>query len=369
MATWLWQFVIETWAVFYQASIYILFGFLVAGAIQCWISPQSIYRLLGRRRFSSILLASITGIPLPLCSCSVVPTALALRKRGAGKGATAAFLISTPETSVDSIALTYGLMDLPMTIFRPIASLITAFVAGMATELFSGREQSSGEDIQIPSEDSPGEKKNDDCCETKQPTQLLEKKQPGFGTAFWDLFDDMSYWLLLGLVLAGFIGAFMPPSMIENYLGPGLGPMLIMLVVSVPLYICASASTPFVAALILNGMSPGAALVFLLAGPATNMSTIVVLWKFLGKRVLMIYLLSIVVVALGFGIWVDNYYISREIDPKATMGKATELLPSWLKTVGAIVFIGFLCSSLKRTSVPTELKTVGKWIGRCARLK
>ena len=126
MIDWLWTFALETWAVFYEASLFIIFGFLIAGAIHYWISPQRVTRLLGQRKFSSILLASIAGIPLPLCSCSVVPTALALRKRGASKGATCSFLISTPETSAESIALTYGLMDLPMTIFRPVAALITA---------------------------------------------------------------------------------------------------------------------------------------------------------------------------------------------------------------------------------------------------
>ena len=355
----------ETWAVFFEASIYILFGFVAAGAIHCWIPASKIYQFLGKKKFSSILLASITGIPLPLCSCSVVPTALALRKRGASDGATVSFLISTPETSVESIALTYGLMDLPMTIFRPIASLITALIAGVGTLRFGGSEKAR-EEKKAPVE-NPVAGQPACCCPDPtgtNSTDILQDKSRSFAQSFFELFDEIAYWLLLGLLLSGLIAAAAPQDWIAKYLGGGTGSMLMILLVSVPLYICASASTPVAAALILKGMSPGAALVFLLAGPATNIGTIMVLWKILGRRILFIYLISIVTVALILGHAVDAFYHVRGMDPQVTMAQPTHLVPHWVMWVGTLVFIALLARSLWRAPVPGEIKTLGRWIGR-----
>jgi len=351
VAIWLWTFVVETWKVFYEASLFILFGFLIAGAIHYWISPQRITRLLGRRKFSSIVLASIAGIPLPLCSCSVVPAALALRKGGASKGATCSFLISTPETSAESIALTYGLMDLPMTLFRPIAALITGLFAGVATELFGGEPQ-LGETPNA-AEGLP--------VAPKQAGEVYLKQHPNFTSAFWELFNEISHWLLIGLILSGLIAALVPASAFERILGSGIWSMLLVLAVSVPLYICASGSTPIAAALILKGMSPGTALVFLLAGPATNIAAIMVLWRLLGRRVLFIYLLSIIIVALILGLYVDSYYESRGIDPRVTMAQPSQVIPGWVKVVSALVLIGMLTRSVWRVPLPAELRTLARW--------
>jgi len=353
---WLWTLFVEIWKVFYEASLFILFGFVVAGALQHWISAKQVYRLLGRKKFSSILLASIAGIPLPLCSCSVIPAAMALRRRGASRGATVSFLISTPETSAESITLTYALMDLPMTIFRPVAALITALFAGLATEVFGPANDEpkpeTGTDIISPEPD-------DACCQDS--SQPPEPERPSYRVAFIELFDDLAYWILLGLVLAGLISALAPSDLVGKYLGSGLLPMLAMLVISVPLYVCASGSTPIAAALIMKGLSPGAALVLLLAGPATNIATMTIVWKFLGKRVLIIYVASIVVVSLLLGIYVDGYYQSRGIDPQMSVRQTTTWLPAWLKVVAALGFIGLLANSLRRTPVPKEILTVGRW--------
>lgn len=358
----LWIFIVETWGVFLDASLFILFGFLIATAIHYWVSPARVYQLLGRNKVTAILLASVAGIPLPLCSCSVVPTAIGLRKHGASKGATVSFLIAAPETSAESIALTYGLMDLPMTLFRPIAALLTALLAGTATELFGDGRPKNQESLESENTDAQLDQAS---CECEPPENAVPKPLPrSFFGMFWELFDELSYWLLLGLVLSGLISALVPQSLIENYLGGGLLPMLVMLAVSVPLYICASGSTPIAAALILKGMSPGAALVFLLAGPATNVGTITILWKFLGKRILIIYLVTIAVIALAMGLYVDGFYQSRGIDPRITMGQPVEFIPDWLKIVAAWAFILLLWRSIRKAPVPREMKTALKWVLR-----
>jgi hypothetical protein len=348
LASWLWEFVLATWDVFCEASIYILFGFLIAGGIHYWLPTRLVLRFLGGRKFTSVLLGSVAGLPLPLCSCSVVPTAIALRKQGASRGATASFLISTPETSVESIALTYGVMDLTMAIMRPVAALLTALFAGMATELFGSDEPEDpdAENVQL-SPDSEAEQ-----C----------KRCGSFTEAFWETFDDLSYYLLVGLVLSGLIAVLVPQDLVGRYLGGGIGSMLLVLVVSVPLYVCASGSTPVAAALILKGMSPGAALVFLLAGPATNVATLSLLWRFLGRRDLAIYLISIIAVALVMGVFVDSLYQSWQMDPQVSMGQPRQFIPQWMKQGGAVVLIGMLIYSIRRTQPPSEVRAVQRWL-------
>lgn len=369
MLQWLWLWIVEIWRVIEEASFFMLFGFLVAGALHYWVPARRVYQLLGKRKFSSILLASLIGIPLPLCSCSVIPTAVALRRRGATKGATVAFLISTPETGVDSISLTYALIDLPMTLFRPIAALLTAFVAGLATEVFGKNDESTGGDLAATAEGAP------EACERCQegeatgalqinPLKALDASRPAsYWNSFWDIFDDIAWWLTLGLALAGLISVALPTDLLERYLGTGLWPMLAALVVSVPLYVCAASSTPIAAALMAKGLSPGAALVLLLAGPATNIATIVVLWKFLGRRGTLIYLLSIVAVSLLLGVYIDSYYQYRQIDPKTIVSQPQEWIPGGLKTLAALVFLAFLGKSLWRTPPPRELRSLSAWLG------
>lgn len=369
MIQWLWLWIVEIWKVIEEASLFLLFGFLVAGALHYWVPAKRVYQLLGKRKFSSILLASLIGIPLPLCSCSVIPTAVALRKRGATKGATVSFLISTPETGVDSIALTYALIDLPMTIFRPIAALITALVAGLATEVFGRNDEGEGAAPVATPGSAP---ESCEHCPVEEATdegqhnhlKAIEVSRPAsYWGSFWDIFDDIAWWLTLGLALAGLISVALPSDLLERYLGTGLWPMLAALAVSVPLYVCAASSTPIAAALMAKGLSPGAALVLLLAGPATNIATIVVLWKFLGRRGTLIYLISIVAVSLLLGVYIDSYYQYRQIDPKAIVAQPLEWIPGWLQTLTALVFLGFMARSLWRTPPPAEMRSIGSWLG------
>jgi len=265
---------------------------------------------------------------------------VSLRKQGANRGATTAFLISTPESGVDSISITYALLDPIMTVARPVVAFVTAFVAGLSENLFTYRKESREiiPDLRCPV---------DGCCdgvncgprEHSRHHTFFEKLRSGFGYAFKDLWNDIAAWFFFGLLLAGIITVLIPDDVFSRYLGSGLPAMLLMLAVGIPLYICATASTPIAAALILKGVSPGAALVFLLAGPATNLASLTVLVGTLGKRATAIYLSSIAVCSVVFGLVVDQIYGSWGFSAQAIVGQASEVVPPWLQWAGALVVV------------------------------
>jgi uncharacterized membrane protein YraQ (UPF0718 family) len=258
----------------------------------------------------------------------VLTAAVSLRKQGATKGATTAFLISTPESGVDSIAVTYALLDPVMTVARPVAAFVTAFAAGIAENLFSYRNGAAAVPMHHPCP-------VDGCCDGRNCNPETHRNHHGFREkiasgvryAVSDLWADIAAWFFVGILLAGAITALIPEDAVTRYVGSGLPAMLIMLAVGIPLYICATASTPIAAALILKGLSPGAALVFLLAGPATNMATLTVLVNVLGKRATIIYLAAIAVFAVLSGLAVDQVYALLGISAKAAVGQAAEILP------------------------------------------
>lgn len=266
---------------------------------------------------------------------------MSLRKQGANKGATTAFLISTPESGVDSIAVTYALLDPLMTVMRPLAAFVTAAVAGVAENLIGGAER-TGETLTF-DRSCPV----DGCCdgvdcppeEHKRHHSMAERMKAGLGYAFGDLWADMAIWFFIGLLLAGVIMAWLPPNLLERHLGSGLPAMLFMLVVGIPLYICATASTPIAAALILKGVSPGAALVFLLTGPATNVTSLTVLLATLGKRATALYFASIAICSVCIGLLVDQAYVSLGLSAAAAIGEASELIPGWMEGVGTALLV------------------------------
>jgi len=284
---------------------------------------------------------------------------VSLRKQGASNGATTAFLISTPESGVDSISITYALLDPIMTIARPVVAFVTAAVAGITENLFGSRNETTRivPDLSCPV---------DGCCDGQNCTSeehrrhhtFREKLSAGMRFAIGDLWEDLAAWFLIGLVLAGLITVLIPPDIFGKYLGSGLPAMLLMLAIGIPLYICATASTPIAAALILKGVSPGAALVFLLAGPATNMASLTVLTGVLGKRATAIYLSSIAICAVLFGLIVDQVYASLGISAQAMVGQASEIVPEWAGLLGAIIILGMsvkpVWSSLIARFKPTE---------------
>jgi uncharacterized protein len=332
----------ESWAVLNESSPFVLFGFTIAALMKSFIPDDFVARQLGNNRPFAVLKAAIFGVPLPLCSCGVIPAAMGLRKQGASRGATTAFLISTPETGVDSIAITYALIDPIMTVFRPVAAFVTALVAGAIEERF-------GTDQEKEMEAKPVDVKPACCCcegcAMEAPLEALSRwKQiaDGFKYTFGELLADIGLWLLGGIIIAGAIGYFMPDNFFEGSLGSGIVPMLLMLVVGIPLYICATSSTPIAAALLMKGLSPGAALVFLLAGPATNAATMLVVRKMLGKRSLAIYVGSIAVVSLLMGLTLDLLYTSMAIKITPAIGSAVESEGGWVGIAGSIVLVALI---------------------------
>lgn len=330
---------VECWGILLESAPYVLLGFFAAGLLKALVSEEAVVRHLGKSSTGSVLKASLFGVPLPLCSCGVIPAAIGLRKQGASKGASASFLVSVPETGVDSIAISWALLDPIMTLVRPISALITAIITGLLINLLP---EDAADSALPPAQSS--------CCSSSsgaapKPTSrppLLLRLREGLSFAFGDLLGDIGSWLLLGIVIAGVISFLVPVDFVAQYLGSEFLSLLIMLAVGIPLYICASASTPIAAALVLKGLSPGAALVFLLAGPATNAATLTVVYRYFGRAATSIYLASIALCSLLFGYLLNRLYnltgleITRWIDPPDIAS------PSAFALISAVLLLGLI---------------------------
>lgn len=281
-----------------EMAPYLILGFLIAGILHAFV-PQTLYRKwLAGDDVKSVLLSLLFGIPLPLCSCGVIPTAVSMRKEGASRGATTAFLIGTPQTGVDSIAATYSVLGLPFAILRPVAALVTGLFGGIITNRFADGDspQSDSAECQVPA---------------ARDRSFAGRCRAALEYGFSEMIQDIGRWLIIGLVLAGLITAFVPDGFFVSLADQPLLNMLLVLVIAVPMYVCATGSIPIAAALMLKGLSPGAALVFLMAGPATNMASLLVMGKTLGRRQTIIYLVSIIAGAIAFGMCAD-YLMPRE---------------------------------------------------------
>ena len=352
---------ISSWEMLLNASVYILFGIAVGGMFKMFLSTEFVVRHLGKGRFSSVFKAALLGIPIPLCSCSVLPAAASLKKHGANNGATTAFLISTPESGVDSISITYALLDPILTVARPLVAFITAFTAGFAENLFHFPVQ---EFVTSDKTSCQGDNCSSDssCCQEEDQSHysFIEKIKAGTGYAVGEVWGDLAGWFFTGIILAGVITALLPEELIKASLGGGLNSMLLMLVIAVPLYICATASTPIAAAFILKGVSPGTVLIFLLVGPATNITSLSVLVGMLGKRATSLYLASIVVVSLLCGLLLDLVYMKMGISAVAIVGQGSEMIPVYIQ-LGAVVFLmAISIKPLARSLKSNVLKIIGK---------
>ncbi len=303
----------ESWEILVESAPYVFFGFFAAGLLKAYLPEHLVAKHLGEDNAASVLKASLFGIPLPLCSCGVIPAAIALRKQGASKGATAAFLVSVPETGVDSAAITWALLDPMMTILRPIMAFLTATLTGLLVNIIPESLQPAVEG---------GSNETSCCSQTKTaevfPSQLkkphFQRVYHGLAYAFGDLLGDIGKWLLIGIGAAGLIAYLVPGDLFIRSMDNEFLSLVIMLGVGIPLYICASASTPVAAALVLKGLSPGAALVFLLAGPATNAATMTIVARYFGKYALLVYLFSISLCSLFFGWLTNRIYTWLDLD-------------------------------------------------------
>lgn len=331
------------WHLLEQSSLYILFGLLIGGLLKIFLSPDYVAAHLGQGRFKPVIKAALLGIPLPLCSCGVLPAAAQLKKQGANNGATTAFLIATPESGVDSIAVSWALLDPLLTVARPVAAFFSAFAAGIMENLFSYRQGrvEIAPPLPVAIAATPACRENIDCrCgQGLQPAGLWSKCKEGMRYAVIDIWGDLVGWFFIGIVAAACITVFVPDDLIMRHLSGGIGSMLLMLLVGIPMYICATASTPIAAALILKGVSPGAALVFLLAGPATNITSLAVLIKILGKKGVGLYLASISVLSVLCGLVLDLVYFYLGVSAMATIGEVTETLPHWLMLAATLLLL------------------------------
>jgi uncharacterized membrane protein YraQ (UPF0718 family) len=286
--------VAEFWAILVDSGWWLLIGFVLGGLVHALVPMSAVRRHLGRRGFVASLKAAAIGVPLPLCSCSVIPTAAALRRSGASRGASASFAIATPEADAPSVMLSWVLLGPMLAIVRPIAALITGVLAGVLIDATD----------RAPADPPPSGTACASCCCTGD-VDAPRGLRSVIRYSLIDLPQDLAPWLLGGLVLSSVLAAALPEGWLADHVGSGFLPMLLMLVIGVPMYICATASTPVAAVLIAKGLSPGAALVLLLVGPATNVATMAWVVKDLGARALAVYLIVVAGVALGLGVALD----------------------------------------------------------------
>lgn len=283
--------VIDFWATVGEMSPYLLLGFAMAGLLKVLVPTTFVQRHLGGRGIWPIIKSSLFGVPLPLCSCGVIPVSMSLHKRGASKGATTAFLLSTPQTGVDSIFVTYSLLGPVFMVARPLIALITGVIGGTAVDLLDHKPSAN---LVLEQDSNSSGNRN------------LFKI--GFKHAFLVLPKDIGVEMLIGLALAAIIAVAIPDDFFAEKIGTGIGSMFLMMLIGIPLYVCATASVPIAAALIAKGLSPGAALVFLMTGPATNSAAFVTIWKVMGNRTAIIYLLTVAVCALISGLLLDAMF-------------------------------------------------------------
>ncbi|WP_299201165.1 SO_0444 family Cu/Zn efflux transporter [uncultured Amphritea sp.] len=395
---------------FLDTAIWLLFGLILAAILKGWIPTSLVKRWLSGKGAGSVIRAAFIGAPLPLCSCGVLPTAIGLRRSGASKPATVSFLVATPETGVDSISVTYALLGPAMAVIRPISAIVSAIVSGLLIILFDRddthekqspptkatpekvssccstktavasrlccgeEEEEEEEEVSSNCCSTNKDEASSSCCSSKEKTEAsgsccgsieepiaassdgcgglqTEVKKPGILAglqfAIVDILDDISKWLTIGLILAAVIATLVEPSSLSQW-GSGLTGMLLMLIVGLPLYICATASTPLAAALLAAGMSPGAILVFLLVGPATNIASIGILSRELGVRAVIIYLCGISICAVMLGLATDIILNSQTLSVGTAMAHHDSEVFTLLKWVAAILLFVLAVKPLRQ---------------------
>jgi len=349
----------EIWALVNEMSPYLLLGFLLAGLMHEFI-PNTLYKkYLSGKNLKSVVLAALFGVPLPLCSCGVIPTAMSLRREGSSKGATISFLIATPQTGVDSIVATYSLMGLPFAIIRPLVAMITAIFGGVMVNLSEKEKARATQSLEGADDACEGAENEDgDCChghehshadsnENGHARNLTHRLFESLEYAFLEMMEDIGKWLVIGLIVAGLITALVPDEWFAAFQGNSLLSILFVLLFSIPMYLCATGSIPIAVALMLKGLTPGAALVLLMAGPASNAASIMVINKVMGRKTLVVYLLSIVGGAILFGLGVDWLLPSEWFTSALTATKdCCEEGPGWFSIACTILLILLLINAL-----------------------
>ncbi len=342
-----------TWDMLNEMSPYLLLGFLIAGLMHAFIPGKLFTRYLSGTSFRSVINAALFGIPLPLCSCGVIPTAMSLRKEGASKGAAVSFLIATPQTGIDSILATFSLMGLPFAIIRPIAAFVTALFGGQMVNTFASDETMPEDNTAnahhhcccCHEEESKHEEHHDCCCHAEKET-IAHKLKEAFEYGFGEIMEDIGKWLVVGIVVAALI-SMIPSNWFSIFQGNTFASILLVLVLSIPMYLCATGSIPIAVALMLKGLTPGAALVMLMAGPASNMASIMVIGKKLGRRTLITYLCSIIFGAIACALIIDFLLPAEWFLPKAVLAETCcHDDASWFSIGCSVVLIVLLVKAL-----------------------
>ena len=330
-------FIQNIWSLLLEMSPFLLMGFLFSGILSVVLTVDTITKYLGSNSFRSIFLASLFGVPLPLCSCGVIPVFSYLRKHGASKSSTTSFLISTPQTGVDSILVTYSLLGPIFAIFRPIIAFISGLIGGtLISVLDSDYDDTIDKSIEC----------DEDCCDEESSTIYRI-----FNYGFVKLPQDIVTPLIVGIICAVLISYFIPHNYFEN-IGTGILGMFIMLILGIPSYICATASVPIALALHLKGFSMGALIVFLMSGPATNMATISVAIKQLGKKSAVIYLFSIILCSFSAGLIFD--FLFPELQVEQALNSSMHMLPYWLQSISVLALVLILANALRLSYTKNE---------------
>ena len=324
------------WDLVIESAPWLLMGYLLAGIIKQVIPSSWVEKQLAKPGIVSIVKGAFIGAPLPLCSCGVIPTALAIRKAGASKGATSSFLVATPETGVDSISFSYAVLGPIFAMARPIGALTSAIIAGILVNSID-KEEEVIEEAKASCGSCCGSKKA--AVEEQEPTlarRFVSAVQYGYGR----MISDTAKWLAIGLVAAAVITAVVPQSFFLQW-GDGVMAMIIMVIVGLPMYICATASTPVAASLLFAGISPGAALVFMLTGPATNLATMGVIKEQLGLKSLIAYLVGVIGTAIIAGLLLNMAYEAFAWPLQLSMAEHGESYPLW-RQLAAVVLVGLV---------------------------
>jgi uncharacterized protein len=392
-----------TWDMTLAAAPWLVVGLVVAALIKVYVPVDWLTRFLHGR--GGVIKAAFIGAPLPLCSCGVIPAALALRRQGASRGAVMSFLVATPETGVDSVAVSYALLGPFLAVVRPVAAISSAIATGLIGAAVPERGEAGSSAVEESSTvESPGgccsEKSESSCCETSAPkssccegetakttagepasaggccgtteakptssccssdTDMVTRRKPGLFAslieAAADVLGDTMKWLVIGLLLAGVISVFITPEVIQGW-GSGLPVMILMVLVGIPMYICATASTPLAAGLLLAGLSPGAVLVFMMAGPATNVATLGVVRREMGTRHMIVYLVTVSVSAILCGLATDAIAAALSINAleQARESYDHEMIPRWLAITCLVILIVLAVKPMRTRLVPLTMQ-------------
>ncbi|MCG2712264.1 MAG: permease [Candidatus Omnitrophica bacterium] len=323
----IYTFFAECVALWLEMAPYLLFGMVVAGLLHVFLGKDIISRHLGEGGIKSVLKATLFGIPLPICSCGVIPVAVSLEKEGAHKSSILAFLVATPTTGVDSIFVTYSLLGPLFAIFRPLAAMVCGVSLGVADYFIEGKN----------------EKKKVKHAHDHAKVKIFFKWREFLKYSFFEVPQDIGRALIAGIIIAGAIAAFVPSELFEKYFFFPFD-FIVALLIGIPLYVCSTGSIPVAVSLIMKGFSPGAGLVFLITGPATNAVTLAFVRSKLGSKSFFLYLINIVVVAVLMGLLFNQIWFSQGGNSLLTSG-AGKMLDQKVKIAAAIILLGLIINA------------------------